>query len=233
MATHSIEELGYGRTDMGELVLRSRMSPSVRDMVYEITINGEMLMSSAVNTSERALATLALDGLPGGELKVLVGGLGLGCTAAAVLEYQRVSGVVVVELFKPVIHWHNKGLVPAASGLVGDPRCSFLQGDFFEFVKTPSPAAKYDAILLDIDHAPDSLLHSRHGDFYGKEGLRGVSRLLKPGGVFALWSAWRPGEGFLENLRSVFPSVACHDVKFYNPHISSMDTNCIIVSGPV
>lgn len=227
----SIEELGYGETVMGELVLRRRMSPSVRDMVYEITIDGEMLMSSTVNSSERALATLALDALPEKPLEVLVGGLGLGCTAAAVLEYPLVSRLMVVELFEPVIKWHLRGLVPAASGLVDDPRCSFLQGDFFEFVKAPGSEGGYDAVLVDIDHSPDSLLHARHGGFYEQEGLRGVARLLKPGGLFALWSAWRPEEDFLQTLRDVFSRVNCHDVRFYNPHISSMDTNCIIISG--
>ncbi len=65
-------------------MLRRRRSPSVPDeLVYEVAFDHEMLMSSSVNTSERALATLVLDGRKDKLLDVLIGGLGLGYTVAA------------------------------------------------------------------------------------------------------------------------------------------------------
>ncbi len=71
------EELDYQKTPLGELVLRRRSSPSLPgELVYEVTIDGEMLMSSTVNASERALARLALEGRDDRPLNVLVGGLG-------------------------------------------------------------------------------------------------------------------------------------------------------------
>ncbi len=86
MMTLLFEELDYQETPLGELVLRRRKSPSIPDeLVYEVTINGEMLMSSTVNASERALARLALAGRDDRPLDVLVGGLGLGYTTAAAL----------------------------------------------------------------------------------------------------------------------------------------------------
>ena len=52
-----IEELDFRETPLGELVLRRRRSPSVPDEpVYEVKLDDEMLMSSTVNASERALA---------------------------------------------------------------------------------------------------------------------------------------------------------------------------------
>ena len=73
------EELDYQKTLLGELVLRRRSSPSLPgELVYEVTIDGEMLMSSTVNASERALARLALEGRDDRPLDVLVGRLGLG-----------------------------------------------------------------------------------------------------------------------------------------------------------
>lgn len=223
----AIEELGYGSTAMGEIVLRRRRLPSVKDeFVYEIILDGEMLMSSTVNTSERALATLALDRLEGREAEVLVGGLGLGYTAAAALAYSSVRRVDVIELLQPVIDWHRERLFPESSVLAGDPRCRLVQGDFFEIAAVRG-GARYDAVLLDIDHSPDSLLHPRHAAFYGREGLKKLSRLIKEGGVFGLWSADKPPDDFLKTLEEVFSSVNCREVGFHNPHEGRGDSNWI------
>ena len=186
------EELDYQKTPLGELVLRRRSSPAVPDdLVYEVTIDGEMLMSSTVNASERALARLALEGRDDHRpLDVLIGGLGLGYTAAEALEHPNVQRLVVIELLAPVIAWHCKRLVPMADTLMDDQRCFLVAGDFFEHVGQTAPEQQYDAILLDIDHSPDSWLQARHGDFYSTAGLRGLAGCLRLGGVFALWSAW-------------------------------------------
>lgn len=225
------EELDYQTTAIGELVLRRRTSPALGDeIIYEVTIDGEMLMSSTVNASERALARLALEGRDDRPLDVLVGGLGLGWTAAAALEYSNVRKLVVVELLAPVITWHRRRLVPLADTLLDDPRCVLAAGDFFEHVTQASSRQLYDAILLDIDHAPDCLLHQRHGGFYSTEGLQNMARCLRPGGVFALWSAWKPQDAFFELLASVFPFVQSHEVSFFNPHVNQNDSNWIIVA---
>ena len=227
-----LEELDYQQTPLGALVLRRRRSPAVPDgWVYEIRINDEMLMSSTVNVSERALARLALDGLGDLPCDVLVGGLGLGYTVAAVLEHSRVRRLVVVELVAPVISWHRRRLVPMAAGLMDDARCTLVEGDFFQHVGPGSSEGPYDAILLDIDHSPDSWLHVRHGDFYSATGLRALADRLKPRGVFALWSACKPAAEFTETLRRVFPSVRSHEVSFFNPHINEMDSNWVVVAG--
>ena len=226
-----IEELDYQKTPLGELVLRRRKSPAVPDgLVYEITIDGEMLMSSTVNASERALAWLALDGLGERPCDVLVGGLGLGYTAAAALEYPNVRRLVVVELFEAVIGWHRERRVPMADTLIDDSRCCLLAGDFFEHVGRGASGQRYDAILLDIDHAPDSLLHAHHGEFYNAGGLQGLADCLQPGGVFALWSAWKPEAEFLDVLGAVFPSVHGQEVPFVNPHMNEKDSNWVILA---
>jgi hypothetical protein len=83
----ALEELDYHQTPLGELILRRRLSPSAPgEPVYEVKLNDEMLMSSVVNASERAMARLALELLADRPCDVLVGGLGLGYTAAAALE---------------------------------------------------------------------------------------------------------------------------------------------------
>jgi len=57
--------------------------------VFEIKLGDEFLMSSLFTASEIALARLGLAELSGGGLAVVVGGLGLGYTAKAVLEHQK------------------------------------------------------------------------------------------------------------------------------------------------
>ncbi len=228
------EEVDYQKTPLGELVLRRRSSPSVPDdLVYEVTLNDEMLMSSTVNESERALARLALeDGRADRPLDVLVGGLGLGHTAAEVLSSPSVRRLEVVELLRPVIRWHRERLVPLADTLMDDPRCTLVEGDFFEHVG-PENSEQYDVILLDIDHAPDCLLHARHGDFYRADGLHQLADHLRPDGVFGVWSAWEPPEEFTAALQNVFASVHEHEVAFFNPHTDRDDSNWILLAeGP-
>lgn len=233
MTNPSVRELDYQLTPLGPLVLRCRRSPHVPDgLVYEVKLDDEMLMSSSVNESERALARLALGGRGEAPCDVLIGGLGLGYTAAAALEYPHVRRVDVVELLAPVIEWHRARLVPAAAGLLGDPRCSFIQGDFFEHVTAGATGARrrYDAILVDIDHSPDFLLHPRHGGFYTGPGLASLAGHLRPGGVFGLWSAEEPSADFLALLGGVFAGIRVHEVTFFNPHVRESDRNWIVIA---
>jgi spermidine synthase len=155
------EELDYCKTPMGELSLRRRQIMSLKGQtVYEVKLGDQYLMSSLFYASEKALAKTALDLLKGDGWEVAVGGLGLGYTAAAALEYDRIKHLVIIEALKPVIDWHNKRLVPNSETLTRDPRCVFYHADFFELARTSGfdpekQGIKFDAILLDIDHSKD------------------------------------------------------------------------------
>jgi spermidine synthase len=75
------ETLGREETADGELELRTRGSGD-----FLITLDGRVLMNSRANRSETALAKLACDALGNRpEARVLIGGLGMGCTLAAAL----------------------------------------------------------------------------------------------------------------------------------------------------
>src|SRR4029077_4881228 len=99
--------------------------------VFEIKLGDEFLMSSLFTASEIALARLGLAGVFEPGLDLLVGGLGLCYTAQAVMEHRRVASLIVVEALEAVIDWHAEGLVPLGPELTGDPRCRFVQGNFF------------------------------------------------------------------------------------------------------
>lgn len=219
----AFEELDYRPTAIGAISLRRRRDPGSGEDVYEIKLGDAFLMSSLFTASEIALARLALAGLAGDRLDVLVGGLGLGYTASAVLEHDRVASLRVIELMDAVIDWHRAGLVPLGPALTGDRRCTLTTGDFFALAASRSgfddsaPGRCFDAILVDIDHSPASFLDPANAAFYGAVGLTAVARHLKPGGVFALWSDDRPDAEFTAVLTAVFASARAETVTFHNP----------------
>ena len=49
----------------------------------------------------------------------------------------------------------------------------------------------YDAILLDVDNGPEGLTSEANHQLYTKQGLRLAKAALRPGGVLAIWSAFR------------------------------------------
>ena len=231
------EELDYRRTPLGELSLRRRTQLSLGVEVFEVKLGDEFLMSSLFNAGEIALARLGLAGQDAGQLDVVVGGLGLGYTASAALDFPGVRSVLVIEALAEVIHWHQKGLVPLGAKLTGDPRCRLVNGDFFALAQADSqgfdheaPERRFHAVLLDVDHAPRSLLHPRHGAFYEPAGLRGLMKYLHPGGAFALWSNDPPDGAFLQALATVFAASQAHVVKFHNPLLNCEAANTVYVA---
>ena len=217
------EELDYRETPIGALSLRRRRELRLGLDVFEIKLGENFLMSSLFTASEIALARLGLAGLSGRALDVVVGGLGLGYTASAVLEHGQVGSLLVVETLAAVIDWHRSGLVPLGPGLTGDPRCRFVHGDFFALAATnagfdpDAPGRRFDAVLVDIDHSPEGLLDPRNASFYQAEGLRGLADKLRPGGVFGLWSNALPDEAFTARLRDRFAQARAEPVTFHNP----------------
>jgi spermidine synthase len=216
------EELDWRPTPLGEISLRRRLEPTLQVDVYEAKLGDEFLMSSLFTASEIALAELALDRISGADLDVLVGGLGLGYTAHAVLEDARVRSLHVIEALAEVIGWHQRGLLPLSDGLTSDRRCSLVEGDFFAMVAAgsgfgPGAPDRYDAILVDIDHTPRHLLHPSHASFYEPEGQRRIADRLNPGGVHALWSDDPPDEDYIAVVEEVFASCEAHVVTFPNP----------------
>ena len=229
-----VTELGYQKTSLGDLTLRRRTEPRLQnEEVFEVKLGDEYLMSSVFTEAERQLATLGLASLEG-ELDVVVGGLGLGYTAAEVLKNERVSRLIVIDLFQAVIDWQKDGLVPLGKVLTGDARCELRQGDFFALARTGfdavEPGRKFDAILLDIDHSPEHFLNQSNESFYSSDGLAAVRHQLRPGGVFVLWSNDPADHDFASHLRDVFGSAAAYDLEFSNPYTGSLSVNSVYVA---
>lgn len=231
--TARFEELDWQPTPLGEISLRRRQEPSLLVDVYEVRLGDEFLMSSLFTVAEIALASLGLTPLAEAELDVVVGGLGLGYTARAVLDDERVRSLTVVDALAEVIGWHERGLLPLSASLTGDPRCRLVQGDFFRLAQTgfgPHAPARFHAVLVDIDHSPRHVLHPSHAGFYTVDGLRRIAHRLHPRGVFALWSDDPPDADFLAVLRDVFASAEPHVVPFANHYTGGQSTNTVYVA---
>lgn len=228
--------LDWRPTPRGVISLRRRRDPRSGQDVYEVKLGDEFLMSSLFTVAEVELARLALANLPGANLDVAVGGLGLGYTAQTVLEYSSVRSMVVVEALGEVIEWHENGLVPASTALMSDSRCQLVHGDFFAMVDTQfgltpkTPDRRFHAIIVDIDHSPRHLLHPCHAAFYEPAGARRLADHLQPGGAFALWSNDPPDEEFKAVLASVFADVTAKVVGFHNPLQEREATNTVYIA---
>jgi spermidine synthase len=220
------EELDCRDTPLGELILRRRRPISQPDLdVYEVKLAGRFLMSSLNTESERELARRALAKIDGRDLRVLVGGLGLGYTAAAALADERVAAVDVVERLPEVIEWHRRGLVPLGASLCADARCRFVLGDCLASLQQPGDA--YDAILIDIDDSPIHLLDEGHAAFYAVDGLQRAARRLRPGGVFALWTSLPAEADVTARLQAAFRRSYAEEVRFDNPLLDHPEANAL------
>jgi spermidine synthase len=224
-----IDVLACEESPIGLICLRRRpVLGDSGDLATEITLDNQFLMSSENTESERALATLALALHPGSDLRVLVGGLGLGYTAYEALRSARVARVEVVELLAPVIDWLARGLLPLSSALSADARLTVTRGDVYAQLSQP-PQHLYDLILIDVDHSPDERLGPSNAAFYTAEGLTLAKRHLAPGGVLAVWS-YAASSPFADALRAVFRDVRVETSSFENRVVSGEETNWLFLA---
>jgi spermidine synthase len=233
MTSRRVEELDWTPTPMGDLSLRRRLDPTAGVEVFEVKLGEEFLMSSLFTAAEIALATEALALLEGDTLDVVVGGLGLGYTAATALLDPRVTSLIVVERLAPVIDWHERQLVPSA--VPSSNRTRLVNEDFFALAAgagfdPTSPHRRFDAILLDVDHSPRHVLAPSHAELYTPEGTTQLARHLKPNGIFALWSNDPPDAEYLETLQRVFPQAYAEVIAFPNPLQDRQATNTVYLA---
>jgi spermidine synthase len=182
----------------GEVVLRRHGA------LLQIIANGCFLMDTSDGRSERRLIDAAADALAAsGEHAaphLLIGGLGVGFSLAHAAADPRWGRIAVVERERAIIDWHRGGPLSALSAdALADPRAEILEADLVRYVNETSDT--YDALCLDIDNGPGWTVTEGNGGLYAPSGLAGCARLLRPGGVLAVWSA-QPSPDFEETLRN-------------------------------
>jgi spermidine synthase len=224
MSDSNLEILAYEPSPLGLLCLRRReLLSQPGTIVTEVTLNHEFLMSSLYTDSERALARMALQMHCRDDLRVLIGGLGLGYTAREALRSDHVARVEVVELLPQVIDWLARGLVPLSSELCDEQRLVVTQGDIYRRLAGP-PDDLLDVILIDVDHSPEERLGDHSVSFYSTQGLLAARRHLVADGVLAVWS-YAESSPFADALREVFEQVRVEPVTHDNRLIDEQQTD--------
>jgi len=201
---------------------------------YVIRAGGIELMSSRRSGSETALARLAAAALdvtwnaeaeiagqsasisPDGSQsrRILVGGLGMGFTAAAALAAFPDAHICVAEIEGRIVDWNRSWLAPLAGRPLEDPRLELLVEDLSSTLDRSAagpPCSRFDAILLDVDNGPEALSRARNARLYEPGGLGRTARALRPDGVAAYWSAG-PDEAFGKRLTRTMKAVETHRV---------------------
>ncbi len=179
--------------DGGELRLHRRGSE------YSIRVGTYELMNSRVHGSEDALASLVFERLATAEARILIGGLGMGFTLAAVLrELAQRGEVVVAELVPAVVAWHRGPLSEISGDALRDRRVTIREADVADILRGERDT--FDAILLDVDNGPSGLTARKNDWLYSPAGLRAAHAALRERGILAVWSAG-PDAAFTRRLQ--------------------------------
>ena len=187
-----------------------------KDGVFMIRANGLELMNGFNHESETALGIMAARLAPSRAPRILVGGLGLGYTAAALIGALGNAGTVrVAELSKSVIDWF--GLHIRASVLPGPhDNLTVVHADVAEMIARED---RYDVVVLDTDNGPEPLVTARNAGLYSTAGLRALERCLSPDGVALLWSGFE-SVGFEDSARRAGFSVRCDPFRRTRPDLA-------------
>ncbi len=229
MTASNLEILAYETTPLGDLCLRRReLLSRPGTVITEITLDHQLLMSSYITVSERALADEPLARHDGKELSVLVGGLGLGYTAAAVLKSDRVARLDVIEIFPAVVSFLTDGLIPLSDELLEDSRFNVRVGDAYAALRE-SAEERWDLVLIDIDHAPEDHLGAGNESFYTAPGLERAKAHLAPDGLLAVWS-YAESSPFVEAMRTTFDTVEIVPVRYLNDLVGEEHTDWLFLA---
>jgi spermidine synthase len=162
-----------------------------KDGVFMIRANGLELMNGATHESETALGHLAAELAEGDDPRILIGGLGLGYTVAALCEKLGSRGSVTVAEFSPaVIGWFHAHIRPSVLPVV-PTNLTIVAADVLTHLWEQP---RYDLILLDVDNGPEPFTRAGNAVLYERDGLRVLRDRLRPGGAVLLWSGFEAAD---------------------------------------
>ena len=202
----SIETIARHHGPRGEVVLRRRLGAG--RSVEELIINGAFAMDSSDSSTESLLGELAV---PSGRTRrVLVGGLGLGYTVAAI-SARNVDRIDVVEIEQCLIDWAHQGVTATLTAVASDPRVRLYAADVRLVLEGlgDGPIGPWDAIVLDVDNGPEFLIHAGNRSLYTEAGLRAAYAQLAVDGTLAIWCQG-PAPPLRDALERIAPSVREH-----------------------
>ena len=173
------------------------------DGEFYLYMDDRQVMSTTLTHSELLLADIGCDfRTKRKNPRVLIGGLGLGYSLRRCLELTGSRAIIeVAELLPEIVRWNRECLNGLNDEFLDDPRTRIVEDDVYSCIRDAAETSScYDAILLDVDDGPSSLIQSQNVQIYRHEGLMTIKRALKPGGRAAFWTATIE-PGLLRDLR--------------------------------
>jgi spermidine synthase len=170
------------------------------DKDFMIKLGNLDLMNSRMHGSEEVLAELSCKPIANQpEPRILIGGLGMGFTLRAALDFLPANAeAVVAEIVPAVVKWNRGVLAHLSANAVEDPRVKILEDDVTKVIR--AAAGDYNAILLDVDNGPKAFSRKGNAALYSLYGLRRALAALRPQGILAIW-AIAPDREFTQLLR--------------------------------
>jgi spermidine synthase len=205
----SIQTIAHHDGPRGEVVLRRRLGADLS--VEELIVNGAFAMASSDSSTESLVGELAL---PSGRARrVLVGGLGLGYTVAAI-SAKDVDVIDVVEIEQCLIDWAHQGVTPTLAAVASDPRVRLYAADIRLVLDRlgDGPIGPWDAIVLDVDNGPEFLIHAENRALYTETGLRAAYGQLAVDGTLGIWCQG-PAPTLRASLEHIAPSIREHIIE--------------------
>ncbi len=190
----------------GELALY-RQNDHPGGAMFMIRANGYELMNGFGHQSELALGRMAVAVAKGASPHILIGGLGLGYTLAAIAAELKGAGrITVAELSPAVIDWFDRYVGPTVlpirpSGL------AVIPGDIGALMRRDD-IGPFDVIVLDVDNGPEALVSPQNAALYSAAGLHAFAAKLTARGVILLWSAFEAPE-FVARAEEAGFTVSC------------------------
>lgn len=172
-----------------------------KDRCSIVISGGGELMSTRKHASEDALGTLPCEMLNCTQVaNVLIGGLGMGFTLAAVLSaIGSKASVTVAELVPEVVEWNEGPLGAYSNYPLSDKRVTVYNGDVSDLLHDAE--LHFDVIALDVDNGPEALSTTGNDWLYSSSGIACACDRLNKDGVLAYWSA-SPDQIFKNRLQS-------------------------------
>jgi spermidine synthase len=176
-----------------------------KDGVFMIRANGLELMNGFCHESETALGLSAVALAPCPEPRILLGGLGLGYTAAALVQALGSAGTTTVAEFSgAVIDWFlrhvGSSVLPDIPG-----NLRIVHADIADLLAAED---RYDLVVLDVDNGPEPLVTAKNSALYSVDGLRSLHRCLSTNGRALLWSGFESA-AFVERTEQAGFRVRC------------------------
>ena len=170
---------------------------------YELVVNGVFIMATYNRLSSELLVRNGIKkAVPEEKLKVLIGGLGMGFSVKEAGLFPCVDRIDVVEIEPTIAIWNRAYLKDVNKNCLEDHRVNVNIADFYQFVMNASH--KYHIICMDIDNGPMMLAKESNHRVYRKGFFQRIYDILKPGGVFGVWSC-NPDQNLIREGECIFP----------------------------